>query len=305
MHAGRALDAAIAHLAARQYGVVTREQLLALGLTRAAITHRLRTGSLHHLYRGVYLVGHPLPPPFAREMGAVLACGDRAFLSHRPAANLWKLLTWQGDAADVTVVSAGARRRNDIRVHRVRSLDRRDVTQRERIPVTAPARTLLDLAETEPEREVERAFDEARVRKIVTARQLELLLERSPGRHGAVLIGALVASEKGPRLTKSDAEDLMLSIIDAADLPRPEVNAYVGPYEIDLVWRSAKVAVEIDSWRFHGTRSAFERDRRRDADLQAAEWRVLRITWRQMLHRREEVVARLAAALALAGAFAL
>jgi very-short-patch-repair endonuclease len=293
------VDALIAELAARQYGVVSREQLLALGLSPDAIKYRLAKGLLHRLHRGVYLVGHPVPPPLALEMAAVLAFGGRAVISHRSAAKLWELLPYEGEDVEVTVVGCGLRRREGVRVHAVRSLDRRDVTKRHGIPVTTPPRTVLDLAETEPERRVERAFEEGRISRRVNRRQLERLLARSPGRRGAAVLGDLLASEDEPRRTKSELEAYMLAILDSAGLPRPEVNAELGPYEVDLLWRREKLAAEVDSWRFHHTRQAFERDRQRDADLQAMGFRSMRITWRQMTSGREKLVARLAAALAI------
>jgi predicted transcriptional regulator of viral defense system len=254
-HTAERVDALIARLAAQQHGVVTRAQLIRLGLSSRQIDHRLATGRLHRLHRGVYLVGHSVPPPFALEMAAVLAFDGRAVLSHRSAAKLWELLAYEGEV-EVTVVGRGIRQRPGMRVHVVRSLDRRDVTKRRGIPITTPPRTVLDLAETASEREVDRAFEEGRISRRVSRRQLEQLLARSPGRHGAAVIGGLLESENEPRRTKSELEQMMLAIVDSANLPHPEVNAMVGPHEVDLVWRREKVAVEVDSWRFHRTRHA-------------------------------------------------
>jgi len=300
MHALGRGDPAIAGVAGVQYGVVTHEQLLRCGLGRGAIAHRLSRGRLHRLHRGVYLVGHRAAPPLARQLAAVLACGEGAALSHRSAAELWELLPGggAGAAVDVTVCARNGGRRPGIRVHRSRRLDSRDLTERERIPVTAPARTLLDLAETADTRELERAFDEARVRKLVRSNDLRALLARSPGRHGALALEGMLRRQEGPALTRSEAEERMLALLRRAQLPSPEINVAVGRYEVDLLWRAERLAIEVDGYAFHSTPSAFERDRRRDADLQAIGLRVMRVTWRQITEEPEALIARVARAMA-------
>jgi predicted transcriptional regulator of viral defense system len=141
-------DGAIARIEGRQRGVVTRAQLFEVGLTRNEIGSRLRNGRLHPLYRGVYLVGHAAPAPGARELGAVLACGPGAVLSHRSAAALWKLLPSVPRDISVTVAGRDSRGTDGIKVHRVASLPRREVRKLGPIPITSPARTLLDIAPT-------------------------------------------------------------------------------------------------------------------------------------------------------------
>jgi predicted transcriptional regulator of viral defense system len=123
-------EAAIAHLAARQHGVVTTGQLLVAGVLRSGITGRVKSGRLHRIHRGVYAVGHPNIGSEGRWMAAVLACGDRAVLSHRSAAALWGILPFgQTGLIDVTVRGdAGRRRRNGIRLHRSRVLSPVDLT---------------------------------------------------------------------------------------------------------------------------------------------------------------------------------
>jgi very-short-patch-repair endonuclease len=292
-------DPAVARVAAAQYGVVTRGQLVAAGLGRGAIGHRIKRGRLHRVHRGVYLLGHAVPPPLAREMAAVLAVGDQAVLSHHSAGSLWGLRPAASGDLDVTVVGRNAGRRRRIRLHVVRRLDSREIRRFQRLPVTAPARTLLDLAEVLSLRELERAVEEAQVRNPVRHHELRTQLELSPGRHGAAPLAALLDRDVRPSLTRSEAERRLLDLLRAAELPPSRVNSHVGRYEVDFLWLPQRLIVEMDGYRYHASRRAFERDRLRDAELQAAGYRVMRVTWRQVTERPEAVVARIAQALVL------
>lgn len=177
-------------------------------------------------------------------------------------------------------------------------LDPCDVTAREGIPITTPARTLLDLAATVERRELERALAEAEVRRLVSPQQLADLLAVASGRRGATALKALLRNQGGPSLTRSEAEERVLALVRAARLPMPQTNTRIGRHEVDLYWRDERLALEVDGYAFHSSRTAFERDRLRDAELQAAGLRVMRVTWRQIVDAPEAVVARLAQALA-------
>jgi very-short-patch-repair endonuclease len=281
-------DPAIARLAAAQHGVVSSAQLALLGLGRRAIAHRVGQGRLHRVHRGVYLVGHPVAPPLARETAAVLACGESAVLSHRSAAALWELLP-APPFVDVTVVRRNPRAPSGVRVHRSRSLEPDQVARRLGMPLTSPARTLLDLTRVLPDRPLERALEEAL--------RLGLL---APGdvRGTSRRLQALVDRYEGPTLTRSEAEERLLALLRAARLPPPELNVRVGRREVDCLWRDAALVVEVDGYAYHSSRAAFERDRLRDAELQAAGYRVVRVTWRQLTEEPAALVARLAQALA-------
>lgn len=294
-----ALERATSQLAARQHGIVTREQLLGLGMTRDGIHRRLRDGRLRRLYRGVYLVG-PIAPPHAYATAAVFACGDGAVLSHRSAAHVWELLPYPAHQRmpHVTVAKSNVESRRGIRVHRVTHLDHRDVTRRHRIPIVTPPRALLDLAAVVGGRELERALAEAHARRLVTDGALDAVLARNGRRAGTGKLRAVVHGAESPALTRSDAEERLLELIRASDLPHPEVNVRLGPYEVDFLWREAYLVVEVDGYRFHSSRLAFERDRHRDAELHARGYRVIRVTWRQLVEEPEAVIARLGRALA-------
>jgi very-short-patch-repair endonuclease len=289
----------IAALAERQHGVITRAQLIGMGLTDQGIGRRVRDGRLHRVHQGVYAVGRPTLTTKGRFLAAVVSCGSEAALSHRSAAFLWGLLPERGPRVDVTVPRGGQRRRRGaVIIHRA-ALPAGDIALRDGIAVTTPARTLVDLADILPRRPLERAFDEAAYLRL----DLGGLAPRSGRRGSGVLASVLARHDAGATRTRSELEERMLRLCRRFRLPAPEVNATVEGYTADFVWREQRLIVETDGWEAHGTRAAFERDRRRDADLLAAGWRVLRISYARLEREPGWVAERIAAALA-AGALA-
>lgn len=287
-------DRAVVAIAARQHAMVHASQLAAAGLGRGAIAHRLARGRLVRMHAGVYLVG-PVVPPLGVEMAAVLAGGHGTKLSHQAALAVWGVHGEIGAAMHITVAGRQRGRIPGVTVHRSASLDRPDVRWRAGIPLTAPARSLLDAAATLERAALARAVDEARVRRLVNDRQLADVLERHPRRRGMAVLRELLASE--PVLTRSDAEQRLLALLRAAGIPPDETNARIGRYEVDFLWRSERLIVELDGFAYHSSRAAFERDRARDAELLAAGHRVIRVTWRQLVHEPEAIIARVAQAL--------
>lgn len=289
-------ERAVAAIAARQHGVITRQQLIRCGISGDTIDRWLRRGRLHRLHRGVYLLGPRILREWTREMAAVLACRAAALLSHRSAAQLWHLLPHAASPAiAVTIAGRDPGRKPGITVHRVAGIERWESRLRVGIPVTSPARTLLDLAAAAPDL-AEQATAEAFAKGLVRNRDLLSVLERHPRRPGAKRLRVLTAGT--PSLTRSEAERHFLALVRKSGLPAPEVNAKLWAYEVDFLWRRERLVVEVDGFAFHSSRPAFERDRRRDADLVARGFRVLRITWRQIVEGPEALVARLAQALA-------
>ena len=134
--------------------------------------------------------------------------------------------------------------------------------------------------------------------RLVTRDEIAELLERSRGRTGVTALRDALAHRETPSLTRSAAEERMLALVRSARLPHPVTNARLGPYEVDFLWPDRKLVVEVDGFAFHSTRAAFERDRGRDAELQALGYRVMRITWHRLVEESGVVIARLAAALA-------
>ena len=270
------IDKGIAHIAARQHRNVTRVQLLALGLNDVAINYRHRVGRLYRQHPGVYSVGCRAITPLERAMAAVLACGPTAVLSHGSALALWGIWKRWDTPFETTVVAD--RRPKGIRVHRVRTLDRRDATRQQGIPVTTLARALLDMAPRMNARALTRAVNDARLQHHLGVSALLDVIERNPGHRGRgtleVVLG--LATE---RPTRSAFEDDFPAFCKRHDLPHPQMNAVVCGHEVDALFPEAKVIVELDGWAFHSSRTSFEGDRRRDADTLAAGFATLRITW--------------------------
>jgi predicted transcriptional regulator of viral defense system len=281
----RSVDAEIAALAGRQHGVVATRQLAALGLPQRAVSHRAAAGRLHRVHRGVYAVGHPILTANGHRMAAVLACGPGAVLSHASAAALWGIRPTSATRIDVSVQGAGGRaKRPRIRIHRATTLRADEVTTHNAIRVTTPARTLLDLASSLPRRALERALDQAELDELFDLRALQATVDRHRRERGAgALASALKHDVAGTTATKSKLEELMLAICDGHGLPRPLVNAWLEGVEVDFHWPAQRLVVEADSYRFHRSRRAFERDRERDAILARAGHRALRFTHRQMV----------------------
>jgi very-short-patch-repair endonuclease len=165
------------------------------------------------------------------------------------------------------------------------------------MPVTVPARTLLDLAATTPRRQLERLVEEAQVQRLLTHAELATMVERGAGRRGVRTLRGILDDLGEPLLTRSEAERTLLDIVRAAGLPLPRTNVQVAGVEVDAVWPEHELVVEVDGYAFHGTRTAFERDRRRDARLLLAGYRVIRLTWRQLTREPHQVATLLRRAL--------
>ena len=254
---------------------------------------RVAAGWLHRLHRGVYAVGHRRLARKGHWMGAVLACGHGAVLSHRSAAALWLIRPQGGpDLIDVTLrTRAGRRRRRGIRVHRPRRLPNDELTTHWEIPATGPARTILDLGSMIGTRPLERAIDEADRLKLVAADDLVELLRRHPGHSGARKLRRVLALHQvGSTATRSELEERFLVLCRRHRLPQPDVNAPLLDYVIDFLWPEPRLVVEVDGRATHGTRRAFQADRDRDSRLTVAGYTVLRFTWWDVT-RRHAVVA--------------
>jgi very-short-patch-repair endonuclease len=291
-------DAAIAALARRQHGVVTIGQLESAGLARPAVKHRVACGRLTPIHRGVYQVG-PLAAALGREMAAVLACGPDALLSHHSAAGLWGIRPAHRDPIHVTVSVRDARSRPGIRVHRATLNPSLNAAVKDGLPLTNPARTLLDLAPLLAQHDLDRATEQAQVLGVATHEQIARILDDNRGGRGTKALRRALHDE--PSLTRSEAERRLRDLIRKAGLPRPETNARVAGYEVDFFWPAHKLIVEVDGYAYHSPRAAFERDRLRDTNLQAAGYRVVRFTWRQITQQPHVVVARLAVLLQARG----
>ncbi len=295
-------DSGLAELAAAQRGVVHRSQLAALGIGRGAVAHRLQIGSLHRILPSVFAVGHPALPALGLEVAALLYAGDDCVLSHATAASIWGLAQLRTDDVEATLAGRHVRKRAGLRIHRVPELHLRDVRLRDRVPVTAPARTLIDMAGQVSDDTVADALAQGRVMRLISDRELNAAIARYPIRAGTARLRRVLRDEHEPTLTRSRFERRLVSLTDRAQLPRPRVNVMLHGFLVDAVWRAAKLVLELDSYRFHAHRGAFETDRKRDQVLAATGYVVVRATWRQLRDEPMATMARIAQALALAEA---
>lgn len=291
----------VAGLAGVQRGLVSLGQCHHAGLSRAAIRFAVATGWLSRVLPRVFAVGTAVPGPGAGEVAALLHIGHDVAVGHRSSAALWELVDAPGDAVELTVIGRGLRPRPGIELHRVPWLDARDVRIRHGIPVTSPARTLIDLGSAGEPDLLEEALARARVRRLVADGDLRDAIARAPGRTGVAPLRRLLRAGHGDAPTRSGFERTLHRVVAAAGLPAPRACATVLGFEVDALWPPERLVLECDGWRFHGDRAAFERDRLRDQTLLAHGYRVIRITWRQLSEEPLAVVARLAATLAVAG----
>ncbi len=236
-------------------------------------------------------------------MAAVLACGPGGVVSHVTALALHGFASKEPARAPVHVSMVGTDggRRPGIRPHRVPALAPSDWQRIEGIPVTAPVPTLLDVAGAVPSHTLERAYAQATRDGRARPEAIEAALVRRGPIPGAGRLRSLVSGSTGPAFTRSEAEERLLEWIGKAGLPRPETNGRVGGLELDCVWRTSRVVVEVDGFAFHGSRKSFEADRRRDARLSSLGYRIVRITWRQLDLEPVATVTRIAQVLAVAG----
>jgi very-short-patch-repair endonuclease len=245
----------------------------------------------------VYLWGAPATSLFSRAHAAVLACGRDALLSHEASAAVQGFGRPPTGLLDVTIPNRHVRVRG-IRTHQspVAAAERRVVAG---VLVTAPARALLEIAPRLTPREFGDAVEQAQVKRLVTKRDIAGVIERAGPRAGVVALREVLAE---PAFTRSWAERRVVALMRAAKLPPPDFNAYAEGFEVDALWRRERVVLEFDSYGFHATKAAFERDRRKTAALQRGRYLVLRTTWRELTEESHALIARAAEALILARA---
>ena len=268
---------------------MTRDQLRAIGLDDAAIHRRARAGVLFRVHHGVYAVGRPATTPPERAAAAVLACGPGAALSHASAMTLWGFWKHWDRPFEVTV--PGDRRPRGIRTHRTRPLHRRDVRRQLDVPVTSPARTLLDMAARLKPTALRRAVKDGQARKLASQQALAEAVARHPHHPGAAKLRPYLDD---PTDTRSVLEDRFLDYCQRAGIPRPRMNVEVCGLLVDALFEPEKVIVELDSWDFHANREAFEDDRERDGVTTEAGLVTVRITSRgfdQQARRLQKILA--------------
>ncbi|MDX6717610.1 MAG: hypothetical protein QOH30_4168 [Baekduia sp.] len=300
-----ALDRAIAEVAVAQQGVIHLDQLAVLGLGERGARHRVAAGRLHRVHAAVFAVGHPALSVDGRRIAAVLACGDGAALGRRSAAVAWGLLGGDGRRFDVVAPGRSGGRvgcPKTIDLRRTRRLAPEDVTELRGIPITTVGRTLVDLAGCVAPRVLQRAVHEAEVARLLDVDAVIATIERNPGRRGTrALRAALAVSAPDPANSAIATAFLALCVDHGLPSPRLGVHVEGGDrlYEVDALFPSERLIVELDGRQVHATARNFQTDRRRDSVLAACDYQTLRYTWQRLHEEPEIVVAELRRVLAL------
>ena len=277
-------DRRIAWVAGVQHGVISLEQLAALGLSPRAVRHRAASGRLVRIHRGVFAIGHGALSVNGRRLAAVLACGAGAVLSHRSAAALWGVCRDRGQF-EVSIASQAGRAVRGIGLHRCRSLIPVDVTEVDEVPCTTVARTLVDLAAGGDRPGLISAITRAEELRIYDGAEIAAVLGRGRGRPGARLLRS-VLMEWSDDPTRSRFERNLLAFLRCHSLPAPRVNEWITvegqTIQPDFMWSERRVILETDGYATHRTRKAFADDRRRDQVLTRNGWTPLRAAYRQL-----------------------
>ncbi|MGV1049620.1 MAG: type IV toxin-antitoxin system AbiEi family antitoxin domain-containing protein [Solirubrobacterales bacterium] len=274
-------DRALANLATRQHGVVSIRQLQRLGFDRSAVTRAVSAGRLHRLHRGVYAVGHRRLTWHGHCLAAVLA-NSPAVASHFSAAWLWGLLRTRPSGAFHLTAPNPRHPKPEFALHHAR-LAGEDREMVDGIPATSLARTQLDLAARLPADRLENVLERSDERGDLDLRRLEALLDRTRGHPGQRrLRTALDLYRPDPDFSRSKLERRFLALVKKAGLPRPSLNFNFAEYELDVYWPRQRFAVELDVFETHGSRAAFERDRRRQEELKLLGVEMIRITDRRL-----------------------
>ena len=275
---------------ANRWGHIHHRQLTALGLTRSTIADRCTTGKLIREHHGVYSVGHSQTSPAARADAAVMACGDRAVLSHESAAALYKLRKWPPVPE---ISSPRQRRRPGIRAHRTTTLTRGDVTYRQGIRITTVARTIADISPRLADIELTRAIHEARRNRDLSDRGLARLYALCPR------AARVFDSEEAP--SRSIFQHTFRAFLELRGHPIPVFEARWHGFEIDAYYEDHRLIIELDGYLDHHLPDRFEDDRERDALAIELGHATLRITWKRLARKPGELDRQLGTILAARG----
>lgn len=264
--------------------MVTRAQLLAAGLTLDEIGHRLHSGALLREYRGVYRVGHHAPSIEARYLAAVWACGRGALLSGRAAGHLLGILATPPYMPEVTAPTE--RRVPGIVTHRSRSPV--EATVWRGIPVTSPARTLVDLSSVLAAADIARACHDAGIQHGTAPGEVEAILGR---RGGTTKLRRVLRGDE--HVSLSALERRFLALLRRAGLPLPVTNRPAGGRYVDCRWVEKRLTVELVGYRYHSSRHAWELDRRREREAYARGDQFRRYTYDDVFEESRPMLAEL------------
>jgi very-short-patch-repair endonuclease len=294
----------VADIAAAQHGVFARSQVAGFGGTKDLIRNRCAAGRWAEVAPHVFCLAGAPPTWRQALMAASLAWGVGAVVSHRAAAALWRLAGFESRAVEITV-PRGRDRRGPGTVHR-NALHPVDVTMLDRIPVTTPARTLIDIASTSPPEVVEEALDDALRRGLVTIPRLRWRLDGlGRGRPGVGVMRKLIDTrEPAVPILDSTFERRLLRRLREAGLPEPVLQYEIRRHgrvvaRVDFAYPEARLAIEADGYRWHSGRARWNHDRRRANELTLLGWRIIHVTWDDFAERSDQVVAAVRRALAV------
>ena len=291
---------AAATLAAGQHGQVERTQLDALGLHKDKRRRLIAGALLHPVHDGVWSWGAPNDQPLALARAATLAAHPHGLLAGKSARWLWGWTPHLELPATVVVPRGRRRPREGVRL-RLREIPDADHDLHYGIPVTSPARTVLDCAPLLTPDELDRLVADALISPYLTAGVLTEAVDAHAGRPGApALRDVLGVAASG--VTRSEVEARLRGAIVEAGLDRPRFNAEVHGHERDAVWDDLKLVVEVHGWRFHSAPRQFEQDRERDLQLATHGWQVHPVSYRMLTHHRLRTMAQLAVVIALRAA---
>lgn len=289
----RTVEEILERIASRSQGVVTRREALRAGVTATQVRHRVRKGVLIQAYPGVYRLGHRAPSVEAFYLAAVRACGDGAVLYGRAAAYVLGLI--KGPAPPPEVRTPTERQVDGVLTSRSRRLNPRDVTTHRAIPVTTVPCTLVDLAAVLTDDELARACHEAGVRYRTTPRHVEGVLARRPTTPGARKLRRIMRGDT--RVSLSELERRFLALLGQEGLPLPVTNRPAGGRRVDCRWAQQRLTVELDSYRYHASRHAWEQDRRREREARARGDDFVRYTWGDVFETSQATIRELHALL--------
>ena len=282
----RTVERLLAKLAANSHGVVARGELQRAGITDEQIRTRLANGSLISIHRSVFRVGHTAPSLEARYLAAVKACGPGSLLAGRAAAHLLHLVKRPPSSPEVLTVRH--RRPKGVIVHRCRSIDRIDATRWRGIPVTTVPRTLVDLAVVLDPPDLARAFHEAAVKHHLKPARVERVLARRHNWPGATKLRRVLGGDEPVSLSR--LESAFIAVVRGARLPVPETNQLTDGRYVDCRWPEARLTVELDGYKAHDSRHAWEQDRERERDARARGDEFRRYSWRDVAEEPEPML---------------
>lgn len=265
-------------IAARQWGVITREQLIECGLSARTVTRWCSAGRLHCIHRGIYAMGHPSLSPEGFLVAALFHAGPGAALSHATATWWWGLIPHQPVQIEVSSLTR-VRSFPNVRIHHPLELPQ---VRHRRLPVTTMPETLRDFASQAATQPLRNAIAEADYRRLLDVEAVNAACRQGkPG--STALRKALAEYEPQYAYTRSRVERAFLDLCRRHGIPLPDMNVRINGWLVDAVWPDARVVVELDGYLNHRSRAQLERDHQRDLALRAAGYTVVRYTETQVI----------------------